>query len=97
VACFALAAVTTPRERLFRGLGSRQVIVLSSGMAGRILGGIAADAVGLRASFALSGALRILAGVVFWIWATEVFVRRPARSESSAPSRPSLLAALRTP
>ena len=60
----ALIAATAPRERMGYALGFINVAQWSGVAIGPLLGGILADAFGYRASFVITGALLLIAGIL---------------------------------
>lgn len=62
----ALVATTVPRERLAYSMGLLQTSAYLGISAGPVLGGVIAQAVGIRGSFFVAGALLVAAGVVVW-------------------------------
>jgi MFS transporter, DHA1 family, multidrug resistance protein len=60
----AFLAGEVPTERRGLALGGLSAAVFSGSMAGAFLGGLAADALGYRAAFYVSGGLLLLAGVL---------------------------------
>ncbi|RME41842.1 MAG: MFS transporter [Caldilineae bacterium] len=81
----ALAAATAPRHRTGYAMGVIQVSRWSGVTLGPLMGGITADAVGFRATFAVTAFLLALAGVLVWRGVEEHFVRLAA-AEGDAPS-----------
>jgi DHA1 family multidrug resistance protein-like MFS transporter len=74
----ALASSFVPRERLGYAMGLLQMSLFAGNAVGPLLGGIVADHVGYRASFAVTAALMLIAGVVTLMFVREEFVRPPA-------------------
>jgi DHA1 family multidrug resistance protein-like MFS transporter len=62
----ALVATTVPRERLAYSMGLLQTSAYLGISAGPVLGGVIAQAVGIRGSFFVAGALLVAAGLVVW-------------------------------
>ena len=62
----ALVATTVPRERLAYSMGLLQTSAYLGISAGPVLGGVIAQAVGIRGSFFAAGALLVAAGVMVW-------------------------------
>ena len=74
VAMATLISVTAPRQYLATALGLMQGAVFLGISLGPILGGTFADRLGLRATFAVAGALLVTTGVL-----VTLFVREPSR------------------
>src|SRR5207237_8921089 len=55
-----------PRERLAYSMGLLQTSAYLGISAGPVLGGVIAEAVGIRGSFFVAGALLVRAGLVVW-------------------------------
>jgi DHA1 family multidrug resistance protein-like MFS transporter len=72
----ALAAATTPRERLGESLGLMNTSRAVGVAVGPVIGGILGDAFGFRESFWITAALLALAGLCALVWVTEEFVPR---------------------
>lgn len=68
-----LAASTVPRERLGFGLGLMQMAVFSGSAVGPLVGGILADRVGYRATFAFAGSLLFLSALLVFFLVEEHF------------------------
>jgi len=62
----ALVATTVPRERLAYSMGLLQTSAYLGISAGPVLGGVIAEAVGIRGSFFVAGALLVGAGLMVW-------------------------------
>jgi MFS transporter, DHA1 family, multidrug resistance protein len=90
----ALAASFVPRARVGLALGIIQMSSFAGSAVGPSIGGFAADHAGYRLSFAISGGLFLLAGVVTVLFVTENFVPPPA--EASRPGLRGLLRDIRT-
>jgi DHA1 family multidrug resistance protein-like MFS transporter len=71
----ALVASVAPRERTGYAMGLLQVGLWSGVAAGPPLGGILADLVGFRATFALTAAILLASGVSVWLGVQDPFVR----------------------
>ena len=76
----ALVASVAPRERTGYAMGLLQVGLWSGVAAGPPLGGILADLVGFRATFALTATILLASGVSVWLGVQDPFVR-PDRVE----------------
>lgn len=63
-AATVLASATAPQGKAGARLGTLQMIIFLAAAAGPFVGGIFAEAVGIRASFAVTGALLFLSGVL---------------------------------
>lgn len=74
-ASVALIASITPRERLGFSLGLMQTAVFTGSSLGPFIGGVSADAIGYRQSFALTGALLGAAGLLVLVLVRERFAR----------------------
>jgi len=90
----ALATSFVPRARIGLALGIIQMSSFAGSAVGPSVGGFAADHAGYRLSFAISGGLFLLAGVVTVLFVTENFVPPPA--EASRPGLRGLLRDIRT-
>ena len=90
----ALATSFVPRARVGLALGIIQMSSFAGSAVGPSVGGFAADHAGYRLSFAISGGLFLLAGVVTVLFVTENFVPPPA--EASRPGLRGLLRDIRT-
>ena len=74
-AATALIAAGTPARRMAYALGLIQMAVFTSQTVGPVVGGIMANAVGFRMTFALGGLMYIVSFVVCWIFVKEDFHR----------------------
>ncbi len=74
-----LAATTVPKERLGFGLGLMQMAVFSGSAVGPLIGGVLADAIGYRATFALAGSLLLISAVLVFFLVEERFEPPPPR------------------
>jgi MFS transporter, DHA1 family, multidrug resistance protein len=72
-AATALVASIVPRERLASSMGLLQTSVYVGIAAGPVLGGLIAQAVGIRATFFVAGALLAAAGIFVWQFVHEHF------------------------
>ncbi|HLG73895.1 MAG TPA: MFS transporter [Chloroflexota bacterium] len=79
----ALASSFVPRERLGYSLGMIQMSLYAGNAIGPLAGGFVADHVGYRASFAVTAALMIAAGIVTIFFVREHFVPPPPGEGSS--------------
>jgi DHA1 family multidrug resistance protein-like MFS transporter len=77
-AASALAISFVPRARMGFALGLIQMASFGGNAVGPLLGGLSADHFGYRYSFAVSGALFLMAGVLTILFVTEHFVPPPA-------------------
>jgi DHA1 family multidrug resistance protein-like MFS transporter len=75
----ALAISFVPRERVGYALGVIQMSAFAGNACGPLLGGFVADHAGFRVSFAITGGLFLLAGVLTVLFVTENFVPPPPR------------------
>jgi len=77
----ALVATIVPRDRLAGSMGLLQTSVYLGIAGGPTLGGLVAEAVGIRGTFVVAGALLIAAGAAVWLFVHEhyepVTERRP--------------------
>jgi MFS transporter, DHA1 family, multidrug resistance protein len=89
-AATALIAAGTPQRRMAYALGLVQMAVFTSQTIGPVVGGLLAEAVGFRWTFALGGIMYAISFVLCWALVEEHFVR-PAPGD-----RPSYLENLRT-
>ncbi len=98
-AAFALTSATVPQNRLLRAIGLLQVSMLVGQMIGPLLGGIAADLLGLRAALMIGGGLQMVAALLVGVLAKEHFERHPSGpGVASQPVRPaSVRSLLRAP
>src|SRR2546423_9861913 len=81
-AATALVASIVPRERLASSMGLLQTSVYVGISAGPVMGGVIAQAVGIRATFFVAGAMLAAAGLIVWQFVHEHFTpptltRRP--------------------
>ncbi len=83
-ASITLVSSITPKDRLGFSLGLMQTAVFSGSSLGPFLGGVIADLVGYRLSFALTGALLGLAGLLVLFLVNERF-ERPAGGRAARP------------
>ena len=86
-AATALVAGIVPRERLAWSMGLLQTSVYVGISAGPVLGGLIAQAVGIRGTFFVAGAMLAIAGVFVWQFVHEHFappsiVKRPGFVET---------------
>jgi len=72
-AATALVAGIVPRERLASSMGLLQTSVYVGISAGPVLGGLIAQAVGIRGTFFVAGAMLAIAGVFVWQFVHEHF------------------------
>ncbi|MCX7623021.1 MAG: MFS transporter [Thermomicrobium sp.] len=72
-----LAAATVPRERLGFGLGLMQMAVFSGSAIGPLIGGVLADQIGYRATFALAGSLLLVSALLVFFLVEERFEPPP--------------------
>ena len=96
-ASVALIASITPRERLGFSLGLMQTAVFTGSSLGPFVGGVTADAIGYRQSFALTGALLGVAGVLVLFLVHERFDRAAAVGRGGAPLFRGMFAPLSNP
>ena len=90
----ALATSFVPRAHIGLALGVIQMSSFAGSAVGPSLGGFVADHAGYRLSFAVSGGLFLLAGVVTLLFVTEHFV--PPPPEASRPGLRGILRDIRT-
>jgi DHA1 family multidrug resistance protein-like MFS transporter len=83
-AATALVATSAPRSRLGYALGMVQTAVFAGAAAGPLLGGLAYDRAGARATFLLSASMLFLGGVIVAIAARERFVPATRQAQTSA-------------
>jgi MFS transporter, DHA1 family, multidrug resistance protein len=81
-AATALVASIVPRERLASSMGLLQTSVYVGISAGPVMGGLIAQAVGIRATFVVAGAMLAAAGILVWQFVHEHFtppstIKRP--------------------
>ncbi|NLX10153.1 MAG: multidrug efflux MFS transporter [Chloroflexi bacterium] len=77
----ALVAASVPRERTGYAMGLMQVGMWSGISIGPLVGGVAADAFGFRASFLVTGVLLLAAGILVWRGVDEHFEPRVITGE----------------
>ncbi|MGQ9676421.1 MAG: MFS transporter [Chloroflexota bacterium] len=77
-ASIALVSTVVPRERIGYSLGLMQMAVFAGASIGPLIGGVLADVLGFRVSFALTGALLALAGLLVLFLVDEPFEPRKA-------------------
>ncbi|MBV9580218.1 MAG: MFS transporter [Chloroflexi bacterium] len=80
-AASALAISFVPRARMGFALGLIQMASFAGNAVGPSLGGFSADHFGYRYSFAVSGALFLMAGVLTLLFVTEHFVSPPLEAQ----------------
>jgi DHA1 family multidrug resistance protein-like MFS transporter len=90
----ALATSFVPRAHIGLALGVIQMSSFAGSAVGPSLGGFVADHAGYRLSFAVSGGLFLLAGVVTLLFVTEHFV--PPPPEATRPGLRGILRDIRT-
>jgi DHA1 family multidrug resistance protein-like MFS transporter len=73
----ALASSFAPRERLGYAMGLIQMSLFAGSAVGPLLGGVVADHLGYRASFAVTAVLMLAAGVTTMLFVHEEFVPPP--------------------
>jgi DHA1 family multidrug resistance protein-like MFS transporter len=69
----ALVASIVPRDRIAASMGQLQTSVYVGIAAGPVLGGLIAQAVGIRGTFFIAGAILIAAGLLVWQFVHEHF------------------------
>ena len=69
----ALVATIVPRDRIAASMGQLQTSVYVGIAAGPVLGGLIAQAVGIRGTFFVAGAMLIAAGLLVWQFVHEHF------------------------
>ncbi|MCX2728097.1 MFS transporter [Thermomicrobium sp. 4228-Ro] len=79
-----LAASTVPKERLGFGLGLMQMAVFSGSAIGPLIGGVLADQIGYRATFALAGSLLLVSALLVFFLVEERFEPPPRRTGQRA-------------
>jgi len=72
-AATALVASIVPRERLAASMGQLQTSVYVGIAAGPVMGGVIAQAVGIRGTFFIAGAMLAIGGVFVWQFVHEHF------------------------
>lgn len=77
----ALVAATSPKERLGFSLGLVQTAVFSGSSLGPLFGGILADQIGPRATFAVSSAMLACGGLIVVLLVQERFTPQPRGPE----------------
>jgi MFS transporter, DHA1 family, multidrug resistance protein len=85
----ALVASIVPRDRIAASMGQLQTSVYVGIAAGPVLGGLIAQAVGIRGTFFVAGAMLIAAGLLVWQFVHEHF------TPPSLTKRPAFFATLR--
>lgn len=93
----ALVATTVPKERLGFSLGLMQMAIFSGSSVGPLLGGVLADTIGFRSTFALAGSLLFISGLLVLFLAEERFERPASHPDGSAPDQPPLRTLLLAP
>src|SRR5437660_9651696 len=86
-AATALVATIVPRDRLAASMGQLQTSVYVGIAAGPVLGGLIAQAVGIRGTFFVAGAMLAVSGLLVWQFVHEHYsppstVRRPGFFET---------------
>ena len=74
-ASLALTSTTVPDRHLTRAIGAIQAAMLIGGSLGPMIGGVAADAVGIPSTILVGGVLNICAGFLVLAFCREQFVR----------------------
>jgi DHA1 family multidrug resistance protein-like MFS transporter len=90
----ALAISIVPRSRMGMAVGMVQMSAFAGTACGPLLGGFVADHAGYRLSFAVSGGLFLLAGVLTVLFVTENFV--PLPPDAGQPGLSGLIRDIRT-
>ncbi len=90
----ALVAVTVPKERLGFGLGLIQTGIFSGSAIGPLLGGVVADQIGYRATFAVAGSLLLISALLVMTLVQEDFHRPEPVSEAEAATQQKMTALL---
>jgi MFS transporter, DHA1 family, multidrug resistance protein len=72
-AATALVASIVPRERLAASMGQLQTSVYVGIAAGPVMGGVIAEAVGIRGTFFIAGAMLAVGGIFVWQFVHEHF------------------------
>jgi DHA1 family multidrug resistance protein-like MFS transporter len=93
----ALVAAQSPRERMGFSLGIMQTAIFLGVSIGPLLGGLAADAVGFRLSFAMAGGVLFCAGLLVLFFVDEERPKEPDSTASSAHIWTNMRAGLTTP
>ena len=97
-AATALVASTTPKERLGFSLGMIQTAVFSGAALGPLAGGVLAEQLGYRPTFAVSAVMMLAAGLITIFFVGERFTPAPRASGAGARgSRRERLQVLLTP
>ncbi len=76
----ALVAATVPSARVGEALGALQVAVAAGGIVGPLVGGVVADAVGMRETFWAAAAVMALATILVYLLVRVEVQRAPATS-----------------
>jgi MFS transporter, DHA1 family, multidrug resistance protein len=79
-AASAMVAAGTPRDKLTVSMGTLLGAVFAGSTMGPLLGGFLADAVGIKATFAITSGLLAVGGIIILFFATENF-QRPAEGQ----------------
>jgi DHA1 family multidrug resistance protein-like MFS transporter len=95
-AATALVAAATPQRRLAYALGLVQMAVFTSQTVGPVIGGLMAEAVGFRTTFALGGIMYVISFVLCWVFVKEDF-HRPEAGEVRPSYVENLRIVMRTP
>lgn len=82
-AATALVAAGTPQRRMAYALGLVQMAVFTSQTVGPVVGGLMAEAIGFRLTFAAGGLLYVASFVLCWFFVHEEFEPAPAGSRPS--------------
>ena len=93
----ALVTSQAPRERMGFSLGIMQTAIFLGISIGPLLGGLTADAVGYRLSFAMAGGVLFVAGILVLLFVEEESTRVTATAQSSARIWMNMRAGLATP
>ncbi|GAC1400049.1 MAG: MFS transporter [Chloroflexota bacterium] len=87
----AMVASQSPKDRIGFSMGMMQTSVFVGSSMGPLVGGLVAEAVGFRASFAVAGAVLFMGGVL-----VSIFVQEESRfAEQRGAPRPQLIAGVR--